>query len=1204
MSDFAVIPQEAIDLLKSNPSMAAGFDRVYGAGASERVLAPKAEEPAPAQKPKDISLGERVWDATGRAVISGATNAVNELADSYEDFDEWGSRYLEERWGLPSRIQFFDVNEDGSLGAYNPRLVTYSESLGQRGFMVGEVGVKGDAPEMEVTQPVTVTGQLVSGVSQFATGYALAGSLTKLRGIVGAFTNGAIADGLAFDPKDKNITAVLEDLGVDTGSFGDIMATDPDDPDYINRLRNVADGALAGAVVEAIGWSMKALKARRIGKLSEAEKLLGKADEALAPVHEEIATGSKALVDDAQETLKLADEIFGPVESKPRVTVDGQLETDLGDVSLRDATPIDPDMVPKKLFLTPEQVEARLYQATLAANAAVEERLTDVSARSLDKYSKADDFITDLAADKVVFKDEFTKMKGGDVQRWATVSRKAARMLREMAEDMGMNPDQLIARFQSGGTLDPADLAAEIHARYRFKVSLDSEMRRMADAIAGKGFDPKSFGVETLEELKVKFFEYTQFSVNLNAGLESLTSNLGRALNAMKMVKKGDEGIKKMLANTNVFADVDAMARAISENPGVSPTKAAKDAFEAVHGFLDKVNTVRINALLSGPGTQEVNLVSSFINSYAIPSQQIVGGVVTGDAKAVRHGIKTMQGMIAGYWDAVGTALKSGWYDEAFLDPFSGKIDGDFAGRVELFGSTAVGRFLSKTVQLPSRFLMATDEFFKQSTYRGRVFADANELAIQQGLRGKQKAEFIQKYLKESYSETGAAIRADALLQAQRATFTETLDPGLASLLQRAAVENPIVRFVIPFVKTPVNILSTTWQHMPAAGITSRRLRADLAAGGARRAQAVGKQVIGTALFAMAGHLAANGAMTGSGPSDPRTREAWLKNNQPYAIRVLDENGNVNWISYARLEPMSNLLAISADAVEIMADRYNEIQGPGGKSLMGAIYMAFVENTVNKTFTQGIYDFMKMVTEADQPGGQKALNNMIASFVPNALNQLNGDDVYREARTLVDSMMARTHLYNGVDPKRNILGEPVVRTLPKWDPLGLTHRDIREIDPVMEELTKVMVANRSSISEPAKIVPGPNKIDLTQIPYKEGQSLYDRYVELVGTVKINGRTLGEAIAHEIEKPAYKLAPMGGIGITRGTKAEILRKIIKAYREKAEVDLPELREIIIAERRGAGEALQEQARQNRALFPTAPVVPSARPRRTFEDLLKE
>ena len=86
-----------------------------------------------------------------------------------------------------------------------------------------------------------------------------------------------------------------------------------------------------------------------------------------------------------------------------------------------------------------------------------------------------------------------------------------------------------------------------------------------------------------------------------------------------------------------------------------------------------------------------------------------------------------------------------------------------------------------------------------------------------------------------------------------------------------------------------------------------------------------------------------------------------------------------------------------------------------------------------------------------------SLTNFIASFVPHVLNQTNGNEALREVRTLADNVMARTGLYNRVDPRRNVLGEAILRHLPKYDPLGLTVENVREPDLVMAEITRLVV---------------------------------------------------------------------------------------------------------------------------------------------------
>lgn len=182
--------------------------------------------------------------------------------------------------------------------------------------------------------------------------------------------------------------------------------------------------------------------------------------------------------------------------------------------------------------------------------------------------------------------------------------------------------------------------------------------------------------------------------------------------------------------------------------------------------------------------------------------------------------------------------------------------------------------------------------------------------------------------------------------------------------------------------------------------------------------------------------------------------------------------------------------------------------------------------------------------------------------------------------------MARTGLYNMVDPRRNILGEVVRRPLPKYDPLGLTVQDVREVDRVLEEVTRIAIATQSISGAPMRRLQGLNRIDLAQVPYSESQSVYDRWLELTGTVEINGRTLREELARVMTTRDYQTAPDGELGATpRGTKASIIREVISGYREAAREQFPELREIIREEREGTGRLLLEERAANLRQNPT-------------------
>jgi len=1204
MADFETIPQDAIDRLHANPEFAPQFDTVFGAGRAAQLIAAEAGIPEPREADDEWSvIGE-----TFRALGGGIRDAAQETGNAIQSGAEATGNYLtggnDVYWTEEKGFEWLSQEEVNS-GAYTIPNWQTNDLIGDDGLL--------SLPE--VADNKTLVGGMGRGIVQFTAGYVGFGRLTGLKGLKGAFLNGALADAIVFDPSDPNITKVIENYDIDLGLFGDALATDPDGPEYMNRLRNAAEGALAGAIVEGIGYGVRAARALKAGDEAGAAKFTEQQTEVLKTLDEEINVLEAGVRSDVDETLTLTRDMFDDLDNAPR-TPDEPTQLDLGNVDVDGQVRMDADVIPpelpvqaapaRKAFMTPEGVEKARMQAQLAAGASTKTKQGMFSFRSLNTVGDFSEVLDDIAGVKAVMADEFTKIKGGDVQRWATVKAQSAAKLRAMAKMTGEDPKALVRKFMAADMGDMTKMAAEIHARSRYILTVEKDLKEMAQAITTGSFDPNRWGgIKDIDHLKLAFNQRREVGGQLLAGQDALRSNVARAMNAMKMSVKGDDKLQAMLRDPAMFKDIETAARAVADpaNAGQSAIKTLEDTMGQLHGYMDRVNSFRINALLSGPGTQEVNIVSNLINSFMVPTEQLLGGAMAGDRKMMLHATRQFQGAFAGMRDSVGTALQAGWWNDAILDPFNGKIEDDSL-RGLITGVSSVDKVLS----VPSRALMTMDEFFKQSSYRGRIFADAAWEAGEKGLKGDEKTAFIQQKLKDSYDETGAATNGEALLQAQRTTFTEQLEHGsFGSTLQNIAVKHPIARFVVPFVRTPINILSQTLQHAPGLGFASKRLRDDLKAGGVRAAQARGRQAMGVALTGMAVTMAAledengNRMVTGSGPSNPAVRRAWMKNNQPYSFRITKEDGTVEFISYARLEPLSNIFSIAADYVEVTDDIYNESsQTP----MVQAMIISVMENSVNKTFTQGIYDAMSLAVGRPHER-EAAAQQFVASFVPNILNQTNGDDTLRETRTLMDTLLAKTHLYNGVDPKRNVLGEPVVRTLPKYDPLGLTGEDRREIDLVMQEMTRVGILNQTTIGNPATRVPGPNKIDLSSVPFSDTQSVYDRWVELTGTVEIGGKSLREQLEETIRSPSYQGAPDGFIGATSGTKGTIIQRVVSNYRNKARGELPELQEIIREERRGGAALMRGQATANRAaLFPqTQNTTNTLSPRpRTFEDLL--
>lgn len=1203
MGEHRVIPQEAVDMLQSDPSMANTFDGVWGEGASKRVLGGTSGDQADlsqSQIEKDQTLAGKVWDSTVGAVVYGAQEAVNETFNSVGDLTAYGNEKFTELTGIEDIYLGFYEGEDGGFEV-GFRSREEVEAAGEEVFDPGNINL-----ELK-DQPTTLTGNLVGGVSQFVVGMYGFGKITKLKGIKGAFVNGALADALVFNPKDQNITAMVESFGVDTGTFGDLMATNPDDPNWQNRLRNAAEGAAIGGLVEMIGYAVRAKKLKNAGRLGESADATASAVRASREVEKEIAGEVENLKLNAMESvntgnalddIKLADMSAntGPRSVKPDAssdpTVTPRNDPDQGQLDLGISK--EPESVTywdskNAIRLTPNELEKiRMYSA-LAKDVDPAKLAKGLAITRPGSIKKWEDQLANIAATRDAISEVWKRTPGNSVERWSATKAKAGTAIRELAQLTGENPEEVIKRFNAGFA-KKEDLAAEIVARSSYVKAIMRETDEMSEAIAKGEFDKRRWpGYNDLEHLKLDY----QYKMSLAAATarenNAARASVGRALNAMKIDKSGDATLKRMMSDPAFQGNIEAMAKshAVARTTGEPVLSSVDKALSSAGDFLHRVNTYRINALLSGPGTQEVNFVSNLLNTVAIPTQQLIGGAISRDARQMRHAVRTFRGMVASIPDGIEAALRAWDMEDAVLDPWNQKLEFDAVGSQNPI--TGI-KGADVTMRLPSRLLLTMDEFFKQSAYRGRVLADADEMAMKAGLKGAEKAKFMKGYFADSFGVNGEAIRGDAKLQSQRMTFTEALEPGsFGASIQSLAAKYPLARFVAPFVRTPVNILSTAYQHVPVLGQLSRRYRDDIAAGGTRRAQARGKQAIGTMLVMYSMTEVSQGNITGSGPSDPRLRSVWLKNNRPYSVRIEQEDGSVRWVSYARFEPMSQLLAITADVAEITQNKYGENEARGMGGVVGAILMATAENSVNKTFTQGIHEFMKILSDNDPGARERALNSMIASFVPNVANQTNGDMAYREARTLLDNLWVRGPDYEAIDPKRDVLGEVVYRPLPKYDPLSLMVKDAVEVDPVMEELARIGQQAQTMMGQPSKMISAPQepggRLDLSKVPYEEGQSLYDAWLERTGTIKLGGKTLREAIKHQMGLRSYKRLLDGAEGMTEGTKVGVIGDLISSYRKAARNDIPEMVEIRREAKMGKRDLLIEhRGNINDSLFP--------------------
>ena len=424
------------------------------------------------------------------------------------------------------------------------------------------------------------------------------------------------------------------------------------------------------------------------------------------------------------------------------------------------------------------------------------------------------------------------------------------------------------------------------------------------------------------------------------------------------------------------------------------------------------------------------------------------------------------------------------------------------------------------------------------------------------------REQWIKKQMGDPEVLNRGAIADRALRKARERTFTNDLDPdngflsSLGTTMQTFGTKHPLFRLFVPFIRTPMNIfiyagrrtaLPVVNRDLIAAGEylfkvslgnkKADQLRSKLAQeltsqDDSVRAEAAGRMMsaigFSTAFFG----AAAAGNITGAGPKDKDQRSLMQQAGwQPYSIKVGD-----TYVSYSKLDPFATIAGIFADMFDAAkyADksRQSELE-----TLMTAAAVSLAHNVQSKSYLQGLVQATGIISDpevsipktAGRLGAALTVPALVASFRdatdPNML----------EVRGMTDQMIARIPLLGSamLDPQRTVLGEPVDKKT-----FGGVEREFADVGGAFLP----MVINRSTddivSAELAALAypfsnPGEQKYGtlLTDHVNAKGQTAYDRWMELVGEVKLGygtKRNVRQTLRRLIQSSAYQGLPKDGV----------------------------------------------------------------------------
>lgn len=428
----------------------------------------------------------------------------------------------------------------------------------------------------------------------------------------------------------------------------------------------------------------------------------------------------------------------------------------------------------------------------------------------------------------------------------------------------------------------------------------------------------------------------------------SSRAEIGRAMAIMRADVTTMKDASRMLESVGGAQGAKAIADALTTAARVGGVEAANKMARASGS--DAFWTFYKSALLSSPDTHVVNMVSNlFTAGLQVPTRILAGGIGTakrlatgGRAGETRMGESAYQlaGALEGAINGAKGAVESWRTGE---DAFGGN-------KAEIYRTDHPGQ---KVWGVPLRLLQSADAFFKYLNDGMERYSVAYRMASQE-LTGQGPAA-VHKRVQELIANP-----PQELIEAgQDAALFHTFNNQAGKLTQavnnlRHSLPHGTGNLVIPFLKTPANLITYAVKHSPAAPIF-KEVRADLKAGGAKQEEALARMGIGSLLISLGAVGAMNGTLSGGGPEDQKERQAWLAaGNQPYSMKI-----NGKWYAYNRIEPLASLVGISADIAH-----GSEKQELG----LASIFKAVGRNFTSKTWLQGLSGVMQAMSDPDRYG--------------------------------------------------------------------------------------------------------------------------------------------------------------------------------------------------------------------------------------------
>lgn len=499
--------------------------------------------------------------------------------------------------------------------------------------------------------------------------------------------------------------------------------------------------------------------------------------------------------------------------------------------------------------------------------------------------------------------------------------------------------------------------------------------------------------------------------------VQKLGTNTAQGMQALKIIRNlapqdkiqfAQMAVQNMVRDMRLNTDIQIDDQLLTEYESATTDQQRDEIIERIQQnvadqipstMLDKWNALRYTNMLGNLKTNVRNVAGNVANTAVYRFKDLTGAVLESIANKASGGKvgrtksvavnKQLQKAMEPYYQQVKNAIGSGG---KYADNAS--ASGDFAQ-----GVMDKRRIFKNPVM--EGYRKATNWMMNNERFGDEAFGKA---AFTHSLAGYLQANGIRNAadVKNASPDLMDRAIAYAVKEAQETTFHD--NSALANVLGRLKKDAGIIgEGLLPFTKTPANVLTRAEEYSPLGILNTAILSAQKVAGNTKLTDANGrlgswaargqditgtdiinslsKTLTGTGIFALGAILKNNGILNG-GPDDDEEQAAFDKMNgiQPYSINL--SNGTTYTLDW--LTPVAMPLFMGAQLMQIA----------GEKDLTFAdleeVFTSLADPMIQMSMMQGINSSLEDIKYSGNNMGQFFLNAAVNYLTQGLTNTLLG----------------------------------------------------------------------------------------------------------------------------------------------------------------------------------------------------------------------